>query len=46
MKREFKDCPKCGEKDGIVTTTTQNDLFIEKRIYKCDTCPYQPKLGL
>lgn len=21
MKREFKDCPKCGEKDGLLVTT-------------------------
>jgi len=46
MKREFKDCPECGEEDGLMTVTTQTDILIEKKIYKCDTCTYQPRLGL
>lgn len=46
MKREFKDCPKCGEKDGLMTITTKNEIYIEKKIFKCKTCEYQPRLGL
>lgn len=44
MEREFKDCPNCGEKDGLMTVITKTDIYTEKKIYKCDTCTYQPKL--
>jgi len=46
MKREFKDCPICGEKDGLMTITSQDDMMITKKIFKSDTCTYQPKIGL
>lgn len=44
MKRTFKDCPKCGEKDGLETIIVRTDMFIQMRVLKCDTCPYQPEL--
>ncbi|MFL0096023.1 hypothetical protein [Tenacibaculum maritimum] len=46
MKQEWKDCPKCGEKDGLETITVKTDMYIQRRILKCDTCSYQPQYGL
>lgn len=46
MKRTFKDCPKCGEKDGIKTIVDETDRYIEITVFKCDTCPHQPEFTL
>lgn len=46
MKQEWKDCPKCGSKDGLETIIVKMPLFAQIRVLKCDTCSFQPNAEL